>query len=186
MTISDFFTKLSKREKMLVFAAFMSVMMVVMDRAVIGPILSELKVMQGEIDSKLRTIRRSVRVLSFQDSIVNDHHRYEEYFDTGDKTREEIVSALLREIETLATQKSITISNIQPGDVENNPIMDEYKTALECSGKLKDILEFMQVLEESDYLFQITEYTLTPKSKGSDIMKANLSMSRVFMAGEKL
>ena len=64
--------------------------------------------------------------------------------------------------------------------------MDEYKTTLECSGKLKDILEFMQALEESDYLFQITKYSLTPKAKGSDVMKCSLSMSRIFITAEKV
>lgn len=184
--VDDFFSKLAKREKVLVFVAALFVMMVIIDRFVLGPILLELKSMQAEIDSKLRTIRRNVRILSFRDSIVNEHVKHKDYFDTGDKSKEVIVSALLREVEMLAAQKSITVSNIQPGDVETGPIMDEYKTALDFTGKLRDVLEFMQALEDSDYLFQITQYSLAPRSKGSDIMKVNMSMSRVFMTEEAL
>ena len=45
-----------------------------------------------------------------------------------------------KEIESIAGQKSITIINIKPGDVQENPVFHEYKTSLECSGKLADLL----------------------------------------------
>lgn len=184
--IGGFYSKLAKREKVLFLIAFLFVSSALMDRFVVGPILKEQKVLEMEIAGKLQTIRRNLRILSFQESILREYSKYQDYLDTGKKSKEEIISALLREIETIASQKSITISNIQPGDVQNNPIMEEYKTSLECVGSLRDILEFMQALEESDYLFQITKYSLVPKAKGSDILKCNLSMSRVFMTAEKI
>ncbi len=184
--ISNFYSKLSKSEKLIFVVAFLFVMTAFMDRLVLGPILAQQKLLEVEVQSKFQTIRRNLRILSFKDSILKEYTKYKEYLDTGKKTKEEIVSALLREIETIASQKSITISNIQPGDVEGNPIMEEYKTSLECSGKLRDILEFMQALEESDYLFQITKYDLAPKGKGSDIMKCSISMSRIFITAEKM
>lgn len=184
--ISDFYSKLGKNEKLLVAVAFLFVSAAVMDRLVLGPILSQLKVLEAEIDSKTQMIQRDMRILSFKESILAEHEKYRDYFDTGNKSKDEIISALLREIETIGQQKSITISNIQPGDVEENPLMEEYKTSLDCAGKLRNILEFMQALEESDYLFQITSYTLAPKSKGSDQMKCTISMGRVFMTAEEI
>lgn len=186
MISADFFSKLGKNEKMLVVVAFLFVMTAFMDRLVLGPILAQQKLLEAEAQTKIQTIRRNLRITSFKDSIIKEYKKYQEYLDTGNKSKEEIVSALLREIETIAGQKSITISNIQPGDVEQNPVMEEYKTSLECSGKLRDILEFMQALEESDYLFQVTKYSLTPKGKGSDIMKCSISMSRIFITAEKI
>ena len=184
--VSDFYSKLSKNEKMLMILSFFFVVAAIMDRLILGPILSEQKVLDREVGVKLQTIRRSQRIIAFKDSILKEYAKYKEYLDTGEKTKEEIVSALLREIETIAAQKSITISNIQPGDVRQNPIMDEYETSLECLGKLRNVLEFMQALEESDFLFQITKYSMTPKSKASDIMKCSISMSRVFITAEKV
>ena len=142
--------------------------------------------LEAESQVKRQTIRRDLRILSFKESILKEYDKYKTYLDTGKKSKEEIVSALLREIETIAGQKSITISNVQPGDVQENPIMDESKTSLECAGKLRDLLEFMQALEESDYLFQITKYSMTPKGKGSDVMKATVAMSRIFITAEKI
>ena len=184
--ISDFYSKLGKQEKMLMIIALFFLLMAFMDRLILGPILAQQKILEGDVAVKLQTIKRSRRIIAFKDSIMKEYTKYGEYLDTGEKTKDEIVSALLREIETIAAEKTITISNIQPGDVRQNPIMDEYETSLECMGKLRNILEFMQALEESDFLFQITKYSMTPKSKGSDIMKCSISMSRVFITGEKV
>ena len=184
--ITDFYSKLSHQEKMMLVVAFFFVMLAIMDRFVLGPILSQQKILEGEVGVKLQTIKRNQRIIAFKDSILKEYAKYRDYLDTGEKSKEEIVSALLREIETIAGQKSITISNIQPGDVHQNPIMDEYETSLECLGKLRNVLEFMQALEESDFLFQITKYSFAPKSKGSDIMKCSLSMSRIFITAEKI
>ncbi len=184
--ITNFYSKLAKKEKMTMLIAFFFVMLAVMDRLILGPILVEQKTLEGEVAVKLQTIKRSRRIIAFKDSIVKEYSKYKDYLDTGEKSKEEIVSALLREIETIAAEKSITISNIQPGDVHQSPVMDEYETGLECMGKLRNVLEFMQALEESDFLFQITKYSMTPKSKGSDVMKCSISMSRVFITAEKM
>ena len=184
--ISQFYAKLAKREKMMFVVAFCCVVMVFMDRLVIGPILSQMKLMDSEIAAKTQTVRRNMRVLSFRDSILNDYSKYSAYFDSVDRKQEDIISRLLKEIESIAGQKSITIINIKPGDVQENPVFHEYKTTLECSGKLSDLLGFMNLLEESDYLFKVMEFSMTPKSKGSDVMKCIMEVSRILMTAEKV
>ena len=184
--IDVFYAKLGKREKILFIGAFCCVVMVGMDRFLIGPILSQMKMMDDEIATKTQTVRRNMRVLSFRDSILNDYSKYSTYFDAVDRKQDEIISRLLKEIESIAGQKSITIINIKPGDVQENPIFHEYKTTLECSGKLVDLLGFMNLLEESDYLFKVTEFSMTPKSKNSDIMKCVMNVSRTLMTAEKV
>jgi len=184
--IDAFYAKLGRREKLLFIVAFSCVVMVLMDRLVIGPILSQMKLMDAEIAVKTQTVRRNMRILSFRDSILNDYSRYSAYFDSNNRKQDEIISRLLKEIESIAAQKSITIVNIKPGDVQENPVFHEYKTTLECSGKLIDLLGFMSLLEESDYLFKITEFSMTPKSKASDIMKCVMNVTRVLMTAENV
>ncbi len=184
--IDAFYAKLKGRERVLFVAAVSCVVMVLMDRLVIGPILSQMKLMDAEISAKTQTVRRNMRILSFRDSILNDYSRYSAYFDSVNRKQEEIISRLLKEIESIAAQKSITIVNIKPGDVQENPVFHEYKTTLEFSGKLLDILGFMSLLEESDYLFRITEFSMTPKSKNSDVMKCVLNVTRILMTAENV
>lgn len=184
--IAAFYAKLGKRERMLVAAACVAVSLVVMDRAVLGPILARMRVLDVEIEVKSQTIKRNLRVLSFWDSIVTEYAKYSSYMDSGEKTREEIIADLLRKVESLANQKSVTIASVTPGDVDDNQIFQEYKTTLECEGQLGNVLSFMNLLEESDFLFQIKSYTLLPKSKGSEVVKCRMDMSRVIVTAEDI
>lgn len=182
--INEFYAKLSKNEKLLLLIASCCVILVLMDQLVLGPILSQIKLLDAEIKAKSQTIRRNLRILSFRDSIMSEFSKYSHYFDMGGKSEDEIISNLLKAIEGVAKDKEITISNVKPGDFENNPVFRVYKTSLECMGKLSDLLQFMSALEESDDLFQIERYALTPKSKGSDIMKCSIDVARIFMTLE--
>ncbi len=184
--IGAFVAKLGKRERTLLAGACAVVALVFMDRAVLGPILARMKVLDSEIEVKSQTIKRNLRVLSFWDSIVKEYTKYSSYMDSGEKTREEIIADLLRKIESLANQKSVTISSVTPGDVEDSQIFQEYKTQLECEGALGNVLAFMSLLEESDFLFQIKTYSLLPKSKGSEVVKCRMEMSRMIITAEDI
>jgi len=184
INVSEFYSKLQKKEKILVIVASVFILMLLMDLAVVGPVLAQLKILDAEIAAKIDAIQKNSRVLSFKESILNEYGQYQNYLDSGEKSQEEIIAALLREVESIAASLSIIITNIQPGDVEGNPVMQEYLTTLECNGKLKNVLEFMQALEESDFLFRITQYTLEPKSKNSDVVTAALQMSRIFITAD--
>ena len=184
--IGAFYAKLSKNEKLLLIIAACCVAFVLMDRLLLGPILAQIKLLDAEIKASSQTIRRNLRILSFRESILREFSKYSSYFDDGTKTQEEVISDLLKTIESLAKQKTITISSIKPGDYVDNPVFREYETSMECFGKLSDFLGFVSMLEDSDDLFQIRRYVLTPKAKGSDVMKCNLDVSRIFMTADQL
>ena len=105
--------------------------------------------------------------------------------DTGAMKQEEIVAALLKKIETLAAQQSVLITNVRPDDVEEKPNFRIYKTSIDCEGKLGNVLMFIHLLEQSDYLFQVERYSMGPKSKGSDIIKCTLDIARILITVEK-
>lgn len=183
--IGVFFAKLGKSEKILAAAASAVIFIAIMDGLVLGPILSELKIMDKKITSKAEAIKRDKKITSFRDRIMDEYAKYSNYLDTGEFSQEEIIAALLKKIENLANQQTITVKNIQPGDVEEKPIFQVYKTSIECEGTLTDMLSFMHLLEQSDYLFEITRYSVGPKSKGADIVKCNMDIARTLIGAEK-
>lgn len=184
--LAKMFSELSPIGKSLFIAAFACLLLAFMDRLILGPILTEMKVMDAEIEAKKETVRRNLRIISFNDKIVDEYHQYRDYLDTGERTQEEIVGDLLRKIELFAKQQSISIINIRPGDVQENPVFHTYRTGLECEGTLKDVLAFMNLLEESDYLFQITKYSMVPKSKNGEIVTVNMDISRILITAEDM
>jgi hypothetical protein len=184
MTLQDFFTKLKPREKIIFLVTAGVVFLALMDRLVIGPILSRMKVMDAEVETQWENIKRDRRILSFRERILEEYAKYSNYLDTGEKTQDEIIASLLKKIETLAKQQEVTVSSVRPGDVEEKPVYQIYKTIIECEGTLNNVLAFMNLLEQSDYLFQITKYTMIPKSKGAEIIKCSMDIERILITVE--
>ena len=128
-----FFAKLSKNEKVLFVVAFIGLVMVIMDTLVLGPILSQIKVLDVDIVTKSEMIKRDLRLLTFKEGILRQYEDYISFMDSGEKSSEEIISSLLKKIETLANEKNVGISNIQPGEASTGSIFQEYKTTIESS-----------------------------------------------------
>jgi len=183
--LKDFLEKLSKKEKTLLFVTAGFISLAFLDAFVLGPILSRSHIMDAEIHAKEETIKRNLRIISFRDSIESEYTGYQSYLDSSDKGREEIIGDLLKKIEVIARDHKIGIVNIQPGDMVENPVFQEYKTSLECEGAFADILAFMKDLEGSEFLFKITKYSMIPKSKGGEILICTMDISRVFITEEK-
>ncbi|MCM8774738.1 MAG: hypothetical protein NC930_00040 [Candidatus Omnitrophica bacterium] len=184
--VETFYSKLSKNGQLLFIIAVISSLMALMDLLVLGPILTHIHSMDLDIADKTAALKRDLRILSFRDGILSEYKKYQSYLDSGEKTQEQIVSALLNKIESFAKEKSVSISDVQPGDMTESSIFQIYKTSLSGEGKLLDVLQFMDMLEESDYLFRVIKFTLTPKSKGADVMKFTLDIERVLVAGEEI
>lgn len=184
--IEEIFSKLNPRNRILFIAAAVFVALALMDRLMIGPFTSQMKYVEAESKAQKESIKRSKRVVSFRDGILEEYSKYSTYLDTGEMTQEEIIAALLRKIETLAGQQSVTVTNVRPGDVEEKSNFRIYKTSIDCEGKLVNVLSFINLLEQSDYMFQVERYTMGPKSKGSDITKCTFDIARILITAENI
>ena len=184
--IEEIFSKLNPQSRILFIVAMVFVALALMDRLMIGPFTSQMNYMEAESKAKKEDIKRSKRIISFRDGIVEEYSKYSTYLDTGEMTQEEIIAALLKKIETRASQQSVTVTNVRPGDVEDKSNFRIYKTSIDCEGKLGNILSFVNLMEQSDYLFQVERYTMSPKSKGSEITKCTFDIARILITAENI
>jgi hypothetical protein len=184
--IEEIFSKLNPGSRVLFIIAVIFVALALMDRLMVGPFTSQMKYMEAESKAQKENIKRSKRVVSFRTGILEEYSKYSTYLDTGEMTQEEIIASLLRKIETLAGQQSVTVTNVRPGDVEEKSNFRIYKTSIDCEGKLVNVLSFINLLEQSDYMFQVERYTMGPKSKGSDITKCTFDIARILITSENI
>lgn len=182
--IEEIFSKLSPQSRILFIVTVVFVALALMDRLMIGPFTSQMRYMEAEGKAQKESIKRSKRIISFRDGILEEYSKFSTYLDTGEMSQEEIIAALLRKIETLAGQQSVTVTNVRPGDVEDKSNFRIYKTSIDCEGKLVNILSFVNLMEQSDYLFQVVRYTMGPKSKGSEITKCTFDIARILILAE--
>ncbi len=183
--VGEFLSKRTKTEKILGFAAAFFIFFAVMQGLVLGPILQKISEIDVQIETTRDEIRRDRRILSFKERIVEEYVKSSNYLDESDRSSEEIIATLLNKIENTAQTHTITVKDIRPGDTEVKPQFKVYKTSLDCEGTLTNLLAFMQDLEQSDYLFQISKYSFAPKSKGADVLKATLDIARYLIPVEK-
>ena len=116
--IEEIFSKLSGKSRILFIVAATFVALALMDRLMVGPFTSQMETLAAEGKAQKESLRRSKRVVSFREGILQEYAKYSTYLDTGEMTQEQIIAALLKKIETLATQQSVTVTNTRPGDVE--------------------------------------------------------------------
>lgn len=180
------FSKMNRQEKTFLFLAITLVGIATLDRLVLGPVLFQMKLLDENVHAQKEAFKRDKRILTFHKRIHDEYLRYGSYLDSSERSQEEIVGSLLNKIESFAAQQAVTIKNIRPGDMEDKILYQVYKTSIDCEGNMKDVLSFMKVLEESDNLFQIVRYELAPKSKGAQIIKASMDISRTLIYAEKL
>lgn len=186
LSLSEFIGQRTKSEKALGAAVALIVFGAVMYGFVIGPILTQLGAIDSEISTSRDEIRRDRRMLSFKGRIIEEYEKSSSYLDASQTSSEEIIATLLRKIESTAKDHSITVKDIRPGDTEVKPQFKVYKTSMDCEGTLTNLLALMNTLEQSDYLFQITRYSLAPKSKGADILKATFDIARYLIPAEAI
>jgi hypothetical protein len=180
------YEKMTNREKIILYVAIGFIVLMVTDLIVLHPIMSELKVLDSKIKTESQEIQRDMRILSFKDSILKEYRNYESYLDVGVQSQEEIIGKLLKKLENLSSQNEIKMSNVMPGEIEDKPIYKVYSTTLDFEGSLRSVLVFMNLLEESDNLFQVTRYTMEPKNRSGQLLKVNMDISRILINSEDL
>ncbi len=179
--ISKYYSKLSQRERMVLFATMGCLFLLAMDRIVLGPILAQMKVLDAEIQMKTEIIHRNLRIVAFQESIFKEHGKYKKYLASNKQTEEEIIGDHLHEIESLGKLQAVKISDTKSGDAEENPVMKEYRIKISGEGSLSNILGFMRLLEDSAYLFKIHSFLFAPKTKDASVMKYEMDLSRILI-----
>ncbi len=180
--IQDFFSKLGKQERILVFIAGFFVLFAILDRVVLGPILSQIKVLDAEIEAKSQMVRRNKRILSFRDRITNEYNQYKSYLSAENASNQELIAEYFRVIESMANKKSIMIFDIQAGEESESPFARSIPIMLDCGGSLADVLDFIKMIEESNYLFLVTGYKFAPRSKGSDILRCTIQVQATIIS----
>jgi len=186
INFEEFSSHLTGARKVLFIIAVVCIALSLMDNLMIGPFLSQEQYVNAENKAQKENIKRSKRIISFRERILEEYSQYSVYLDSGEMTQEGIIAALLKKIETLAKQQSVTITSVRPGDVETKPSYSIYKTSIDCEGLLTNVLSFINLLEQSDYLFQVQRYAMGSKSKGSDIIKCTLDISRTLITAENV
>jgi len=177
---SVFLSRLSKREKIVFYAAATFIGLVMLDRLVIGPISGKIRSLNQEIQAKETAIKNGMRIIAQKDRITLESKKYKPFM-MGVRSQDEENTALLKEIENLASKSSVYLLDMKPAGIKTLGSSIRFTINVSCEGQMEQIAEFMYNIENSQNLLTIDKFEINPKTRESTIAQCSLTVSKIAM-----
>ena len=179
-TFYNFVARLSKREKIIFYAAVSFVSLTLLDRLIISPIYSKIKSLNEEIQERESSIKKNLNILDQKDRISSEITKYTTFLSSTESDEEEMTS-LLKEIEGLANKSSVYLVDMKPAGLKSAGSSKKYLISLNCEAQMEQLTDFMYNIENSIKLLTIEKYQIAPKSKESSVVRCSMSIAKIVM-----
>ncbi len=173
----QFFSKLSKRERMILYASVIIVVLGSMDRLVYQPIMNLFIEVDQEIISQENQLRKNMRFLAARETISNRYSAYAAYAVTTGSDEEE-VAGLLNEVEGVARKSGLALLNMKPNPAFTTEFGKQYPVEVEVETQMKELIKFIHGLQSSKYILRVQKLRLVPKGKSKAEVKGYLLINR--------
>lgn len=178
--VNSFISRLSKREKLVLYGAAIVVFFTVVDRLIVYPISYRIKALNDDIKDKESGIKKNLHILALKDRILSETAKYYGVL-TKPKSDEEEISGLLKEVENIANKTSIYLVDMKPVEPKSVGAFKKYSINLNCEGQMEQVLNFMHHVESSIKFLSVEKYQVAPKSKGSSVAKCNMVIVKMVL-----
>ncbi|MBI5150935.1 MAG: hypothetical protein HZA28_09250 [Candidatus Omnitrophica bacterium] len=169
---------MSPRERVVFNVTVAFVALTLLDRLVVSPIFSRIKDLDEQILQEETNIKKNLRVLSQKDKIVTESKKFETYLASSQSGEEEI-TALLKDLEDLASKNSVYLIDMKPAGVKDVGPVKKYIINLSLEAPLDQLVAFMYAVESSDRLSTVEKYQIEPKSRESSVARCAMTISKV-------
>ena len=176
----SFIARLSKREKLIFYGAAFFISLTVLDRLIVSPVSQKIKLLDTQIKEKEDTIKNNIELLARKDRIIAESKKYSSFLNSA-QSQEELVTSVLKEIESLANKSSVYLIDIKPAGFKDSGTVREYAVSLNCEAQMEQLVEFMYTIENSNQLLAIDKYQLSPKAKESSLARCSMTVSKITM-----
>lgn len=103
---------------------------------------------------------------------------------SAEKTDEEVIGSLQRELESIGQETGVTIPTMRRGSIEEFNYYKMYKVEAEIEGTTIGIAEFLHRLRTSPHLLQVEEMEIR-KGRSGNTVRGRLLVSRVLVPLEE-
>lgn len=175
---SSFLSRLSKREKVVVYVATFIISVTLIDRIVFSPLVSRMEKLDKEIEAQERLIKKNTHIVNQKKVIEKENEIYATYSVRAASDEEEVAS-LLKTIENFASESEVQIIDIKPRkSTSEGEMTKKYIIDLNCEASIKKMITFMHGIDSSNLLLRVERFNAIPKSKGSAMLRFNISISK--------
>ena len=175
--LKEFFSKLSKRERLIFYGALLVVFIGALDRLFYRPMANLFDELEQEIVLQENQLRKNMRYLAAREVIHKRYSAYAAYSVTNGADEEEVAS-LLNEVEGQARKAGLSLLNIKPKPATTTEASKQYPVEVEVETQMKELINFIYGLQSSKYILRVQKLRMVPKGKSKAEVKGSLLINR--------
>jgi len=167
------------KKKIFIIAGFAITIFVLMTRFVFVELITRSSRLGREIKLAEANLKKGILLQKKKDIITSDIKKYQSYL-LGERTADEqdIVEALLKEVERLAKESGVSIINLSPQEKsEKVDDVTKYKADLRVESKLSQLYNLIYKIQQDSLLIGLDRITITPKDEDANTIKAECTIS---------
>ncbi len=177
--------RLTKREQVIFIVCLLLVLVYVGYRAVAKPLEEKLFFLDDEIEAQQKKLKKNLGVINKAKGLSQQYSKYLEGMKQSG-TNEQVMTSLLAEIQEIAAQLGLKISDLKPKRVKKEEYYNYFSVSLTLDGDLKEILQFVYILQKEPHLFHVNEFNFEKGAqRNSQEIKTRLILSRILIPETK-
>ena len=176
-------TQLKPRERLFAAGSGVVLVIVILDRLVLGPWAGHAQHVRQEIRQMERAIQSHQRLLVRKDRVMQELTRYQRYLQPA--IADDLhMAALLKELQEMAGQSHVEVGEIKPLTVETAETLKRYPFEVRFQCTLEEWVQFVFLIETSPSLYEVTRASLTTQEDKPDRLEGSLRVLSVTVHAE--
>ncbi len=165
--------QLKPRERLLAAGSGILLVVVLLDRVVLGPWAHHAQTVRQEIHRMETGLQQHRRLLARRERVFAELARYQRYLQPA--VADELqMAALLKEIQQVAGDSHVTIAEIKPIGTEADEYAKRYTLEVRFACSLEEWVDFVYQIQSSPSLYAVARAGLSTKGETPDRLEGYL------------
>ena len=179
--MKNIFSKLSKRERYILYVSTVVIVAVFFDKIVINPLIKKIEKLNKDIFIHEKRLQKFLYLLSQEERIIKEHKSHTKDLKQVSSDGEE-KSRLLSEIEQTARKSSVFLKDVKLGSTEKSGPYTKYTVEIVAESKIAYLVDFLYQLEASARVLKVRGFYLAPVKEQSQMLKAQMTITETLIS----
>lgn len=177
------FSKLSKRERFIIYFLLAAVFVMLFDRLVLSPVTKRMDALNSEITVQEKKLIKSLRILQQEDLVSAEFNENVKQIKQEGSDEEEMMS-FQSSIERLAKKTNLVIINMQPSDIYVSELYKKYTVKVDAEAAIARLADFIYQLERSPQFIRVSEFSLSLAKGSPAVLKIYMLLTKITLEGK--
>jgi hypothetical protein len=177
------FSRLSKRERIIVYILLAAISFMLFDRMVLSPIGKRMDALNNEIISQEKKLIKSIHIVQQEESIIDEYNEYTKQLKQAGSDEGEI-TVFQKNVEELTKKTNLSVINMQPSGVETAELYKKYTIKLDAEATAVQLTDFLYQLERGFQLMRVSEFSLSLGRGKPSVLKIYMLITKITLTGK--